>query len=342
MTSAVPVSAIAIEMEDRDDANIGGPTNWSSCWIELVSFALIVGSALSSHRFWQTLFSTADRTVLSVCIAAGLIIAIAQAAWRGNRSKWRIASAVLLWISALVLIGLSFGGEQMELLKQPLVAIGLAFAGWCAVRVRGESLAFALSLGGAIAFPAGIEWMNRTGWNTLIESFAANLTAGLADVSHFFNIREGSNIFFVNGVASRFSSIGELDSVVSFIAVGVFFLLVRRRNLLAAVVTLAVSILVWLAVRAVAWVILLHLGARNGSWYEWSFQMEVGCLIVGCLLIVSLQEFFSELLQPIPLEFSNTEFPLFAMGWNWLCGLPKLTVSMPQRDSDFGPMDEES
>ena len=342
MTSAVPASAITIEMEDRDDANISGPTNWSSCWIELVSLALIVGSALPSHRFWQTLFSTADRTVLSVCIAAGLIIAIAQAAWRGNQSKWRIASAVLLWISALVLIGLSFGGDQLEFFQQPLVAIGLAFAGWCTVRVRGESLAFALSLGGAITFPAGIEWMNRTGWDTLIESFAANLTAGLADASHFFNMREGSNIFFVNGVASRFSSIGELDSVVSFIAVGVFFLLVRRRNLLSAVVTIASSILVWLAVRAVAWVILLHLGARNGSWYEWSFQMELGCLIVGCLLIVSLQEFFSELLQPIPLEFSNTEFPLFTMGWNWLCGLPKLTVSVPQRDFNFGPMDEES
>jgi hypothetical protein len=239
-------------------------------------------------------------------------------------------------------IGLSFGGEQLELFQQPFVAIALAFAGWCALRVRGESLAFALSLGGAITFPAGIEWMNRTGWDTLIESFAANLTAGLADASHFFNIREGSNIFFVNGVASRFSSIGELDSVVSFIAVGVFFLLVRRRNLLSAVVTIAVSILVWLAVRAVAWVILLQLGARNGSWYEWSLPMEVGCLILGCLLIVSLQEFFSELLQPIPLEFSNTEFPLFAMGWNWLCGLPKLTVSVPHRDSDFGPMDEDS
>ena len=342
MTSAVPASAKTIEMEDRDDANRSGPTHWSSCWIELVSFGLIVGSALPSHRFWQTLFSTADRTVLSVCIAAGLIIAIAQAAWRGNQSKWRIASAVLLWISALVLIGLSFGGEQSAFFQQPLVAIGLAFAGWCAARVRGESLAFALSLGGAITFPAGIEWMNRTGWDTLIESFAANLTAGLADASHFFNIREGSNIFFVNGVASRFSSIGELDSVVSFIAVGVFILLVRRRSLLSAVVTIAVSILVWLAVRAVAWVILLHLGARNGSWYEWSFPMELGCLIVGCLLIVSLQEFFSELLQPIPLEFSNTDFPLFTMGWNWICGLPKLTVSVPQRDSDFGPIDEES
>jgi hypothetical protein len=341
MTSAVPVSAIALEMEDRDDANRSGPPNWASCWIELVSLALIAGSALLSPWLWQTLFSTADRIGLSLGIGAGLIIAIAQAAWRGDRSKWRIASAVLLWMFALVLIGLSFGEQQWDW-KQPLVAIGLAFAGWCAARVKGESLAFALSLGAAIMLPAGIEWVYQIGGGTLIESFAANLTSGLADVSKFFHVREGSNLFFVNGVADRFASIGELDSVLSFIAVGVFFLLVRRRNLLSAVVTIAVSIFVWLAVRAVAWVILLRLAATNGTWYEWGFQMEVVSLMVGGLLIVSLQEFFSELLQPIPLEFFNSEFPLFAMGWNWLCGLPKLTVSVPQRDSDFGPMDEES
>ena len=87
MTSAVPVSVIALELDDRDDVNVIGPPKWASCWIDLVSFALIVGSALSAPSLWQDLFSTVDRIALSFSIVFGLIIAIAHANWRGDRDS---------------------------------------------------------------------------------------------------------------------------------------------------------------------------------------------------------------------------------------------------------------
>jgi hypothetical protein len=46
-------------------------------------------------------------------------------------------------------------------------------------------------------------------------------------------------------------------------------------------------------------------------------------------------------LEPIPFELVNLDFPLVALAWNWFCGLPKLTQSVPQRESDFGPIEVE-
>ena len=59
-----------------------------------------------------------------------------------------------------------------------------------------------------------------------------------------------------------------------------------------------------------------------------NFQKAPSAPPENIIIDFSLEEFVSSLLQPIPLEFFNAEFPLFAMGWNWLCGLPKLTVTL--------------
>ena len=99
--------------------------------------------------------------------------------------------------------------------------------------------------------------------------------------------------------------------------------------------------LVWIAVRATAWVGLAWMGIRNGIWYEWSFGFELGLFVLGAILVVSLDQLTSAFLEPIPFEFINTDFPLFAFMWNWVCGLPSLTVNVPQRDAEFGEVEDD-
>ena len=63
--------------------------------------------------------------------------------------------------------------------------------------------------------------------------------------------------------------------------------------------------------------------------------------LLGAILVFSVDQFFSALLEPIPFEFINTDFPLFTFVWNWLCGLPALVVIVPLREGDFGEMEDD-
>ena len=341
MTRVEPVSAVALDVEEPDGTRPAGNRNWRSVWIELVSLPLIGFSLIRGIEFWQNLFTSIDRSILVVGILAGLVIALVRATWWGEGSKWRTMFAFLLWSVSLAFIGLSFDRKFPVFAGLPQAASGLAIAGWCALRVRGETLWFAMCLGGSLMIPTAIEFLESQGAFRLLETFAAMLTSGLSDTFGLFNMREENTILFAFGVANRFSCLGSWDSVTAFLAIGTFCLLSRRRSLLSGTVTLVVSILGWLAVRAVAWVILAHLGARSGSWYDWTPVMEIACLAIGGLLIIGLDQFFGSVFEPIPHEFVNADFPLFAMGWNWLCGLPTLVVTVPQRETDFGPMEEE-
>jgi hypothetical protein len=340
MTNAVPVSAIALDLDEpdgepRDAFTVG------SMWIEAVSLGLLVLATILGLGFIQSWLSSPDRWLFTFCISAGLVFALAMATWQGEQSKWRFAFAILAWSVALALIVTSFWAAQDIDKRWTLLAAGLAFSAWCAMRIRGEIIAFALSLGLAVASPAIVEQARILGFFDLLEFGTVTMTSGIADVTGLSNIREKDSIFFEHGVASRFAGIGAIDSALSLLGIGLFCCLARRRNLLSMIATGTASALVWLAVRTVAWVILLHLGIRDGTWYEWSLWMEITCLILGALMVISLDALLSAILQPIPFEFVNLDFPLFSLAWNWLCGLPRLTMAVPQRESDFGPAEDD-
>ncbi len=339
MKNAVPVSAITLE---KDDPNL--PSGKASAvpvhlWIEVFAISLLAIAVFVGLDFWIDWFSSVDRVICSVCVLAGLFVAFFRSDWKGEPSQARLAFAGILCCLAVIIVCTSFFLGRPKLSG---IACGLILAAWCSLRILGESYQHSLALGLVFAIPSAIDAFAARGAFSWLESVAISVTSGLADAAEQSHVREGDNLIFGLGVADKFSCLGKWDSVVSFLGISVFCVLAFRRNLVAGTIAVALSALVWIAMRGTAWVILAWLGNQNGIWYEWSPGFEIGLFLFGAMLVVSIDQFFSALLEPIPFEFINTDFPLFAFIWNWLCGLPTLTVTVPQRDDDFRQVEMEA
>jgi len=331
MKNAVPVSAQTLEMDNDSEQPTIAVQSSPHFWIEVVAGALLIAAFFVGIDFWKEWFSSTDRIICSVCVGLGLMVALFRSNWQGELSRVRVAFAMILFVAAAATLATSF---SLGRLKLSGIACGLILAAWCSLRVRGESLQHALSLGLVFAIPTAIDACAARGAFDWLESVSISVTSGLADAAEQSHVREGDRLLFGLGVADQFSCLGEWDSVVSFFGIAVFCVLSFRRNLLAGAITLVMSAVVWIAVRGSAWVAIAWLGNVNQVWYDWSPGLVILLFAIGAILLISIDQFFSTLLEPIPFEFINTDFPLFAFLWNWICGLPKLTVSVPQRE-DF-------
>lgn len=339
MSNKVPVSATKNDLDEPVPGSVGSPAQSAGWWVEAVSITLLIvalGSGLESWREW---FSSVDRFLCSICVIVGLAVAFIRSNWEGEISKTRFAFAFAMWGLALVAILVSL------LLGRPRlcgIAVGLALAAWCTMRVLGENIQHGMMLGLVFAIPTAIDAFAARGAFDWLESIALHVTSGLSDSASLSHVREGGQLIFGKGVADRFSCVGEWDSVVSFFGIAIFCILAFRRNLVPGLLAIIMSAIIWIAVRATAWVALAWFGVSNGLKYEWSFGLEVGLFVLGALLVISIDQFISTLFEPIPFEFINTDFPLFAFVWNWLCALPTLTVYVPQREGEFGEIEDDS
>jgi hypothetical protein len=335
MKSTVPVSAMTLELEDKPQSDTRAPS--ARIWIEALSIVLLLASALVGNDFWSDWFSSVDRVVCSVCVLIGLFVAFVRSDWAGECSLRRLILGLLLFFAAATVIFLSY---YLGRPKMSGIACGLILAGWCTLRILGETVHHSLSLGLVFAIPAAIDAIAARGAFGWLETQAITLTSGVADAAEQSHVREGNRLIFGLGVADQFTCLGKWDGVVSFFGIAIFCVLAFRRSLVSGALTMVMSVVVWIAVRGVAWVALAWLGNRNGVWYDWSTGLEIGLFLIALVLVASIDQFFSALLEPIPFEFINADFPLLAYLWNWTCGLPKLTLSIPLREDDFTALRE--
>ena len=338
MKNAVPVSVTTLDLDEPQKPPGEVSIVYRHWWIEALAVAMFIAALMVGLDFWRDWFSSVDRVICSICVLVGLIVAFIRSGWLGEQSTERFVIAAILFSLAGVTIWISFSLGRPKLSG---IACGLILAAWCSLRILGENVQHSMMLGLVFAIPSAIDAMDARGAFEWLESVAINVTSGLADAAEQSHVREGSRLIFGLGVADRFSCVGKWDSVVSFLGIAVFCVLAFRRNLLSGLIAVAMAAIVWISVRASAWVGMAWMGIRNGIWYEWSFGFEVGLFLLGAFLVISIDQFFSAMLEPIPFEFINTDFPLFAFIWNWLCGLPTFTVAVPQRESYFGEIDDD-
>ncbi len=325
--------------EDANSPHLGGSRPSKAGMLPHIITAILVALALLlGYAFWRDWLSSVDRVVCTVFVMIGLAVALARSRWNSSETPGRWAVPVFFWSIAGLLILFALATSRPKLCG---IALGFAVSGWCAFRIRGESVAHALSLGIAFMIPSLVDACKDRGAFEWAESIAIQITSGLADAMSQSNLRVEDTIVFGHGLADRFSCEGEWDSIVTFMGISFFCIYLFRRRLLNSLITLALAFVVWMAVRGAAWVTLSLIASQpQGSWIEWSVGLEILLFLIGAFLIVSLDQFFGALLEPIPDEFINPDFPLAALCWNWIVGLPNLSASVPVRDVQNDIVDE--
>lgn len=337
MKNTVRVTATTLEIDEVRPQAVKLAPSSRYPWVEALSVALLVPAVYGGMDFWRDWFISLDRVICSVFVFFGLIVGLIRSDWVGERSLSRFVLSLSFFLTAASFILLS------QYLGRPwlsCIACGVVLAGWCSYRILGESVYHSASLGLIFAIPSFIDVLAAQGTFDWLETQSVSFASGLADAVELSHAREGSKLMFGLGTADQFACLGKWDSVVSFFGIAVFCVLAFRRNLICGALTISLSGIVWIAVQGTAWVTLAWLANKNGVWYEWTPELEIGLFLIAMVLVVSVDQFFSALFEPIPFEFINADFPLFAYLWNWMCGLPKLTLSIPVRDDEFTELRE--
>ena len=274
------------------------------------------------------------------CLLLGTCASLARVRWVGLVTGWRLVLGLALWSLAIMVMILVLSASEALPAGTIAVAVGLVIAGWGALRVHGENWGYGPGLGIAWSLPAAISYLSIAGQFDRLETTAVRLTAGLADTLGLFHIRDNNSVFFGLGVAEHFGGQRVYDSAITFLGFAAFLILARRRNLLASIGTIVCSLVVWVTVRSLAWTLLVYWSERTEIWHEWNLQVGICMILAGAFLTMNLDQLVADFLEPIPFEFVNPDFPLIAMTWNWLSGLPTLYLSVPERERDFGSFEE--
>ena len=291
--------------------------------------ALAIGS-LSIYVGWEAFrkaFSTPDRTLCCTLIAIGFFVAFLRSNWRGHLTRLRFGIAVAgisvaLW---MICLGIFLASPQWSQLALVATVIG-----WGIFRMRGEAISYSLTLGVALTIPFAIDLLEYIRFFEWLNSTSVSATSLLANAGGVPHVVSDGTILFKQGIADHFESIGESDGVVSLVGVSVLCILAFRRGLLVSAATILSSVCVWVSVRGAIRVMLASSVSSNLTWTFWTDQIGWSGLLIGALLVVSLGQFFAIVFKPVPFELFNPEAPLIAFAWNWLCGLPRIVLRIPQ------------
>ena len=290
--------------------------------------ALTLGG-LSVYVGWEAfrnLFTTPDRTLCYTLVAIGFVIALYRSNWRGDltRTRFRIAIACSALASLMICAGIAFANPRCSQFALISMAIG-----WGAFRIRGEAISQSVFLGGVLCIPVVIDLFEYLGFFEWIEPTTVSITSLLADAASLPHVVSEGKILLNQGIADHFASIGTIDSLVGLFGVSMFCILACRRSLLVSAANLGSLVFVWVSVRVAVWLILLSLTSRHQAWSPWTVEVTWFGFLVGAALVVSLDQFFDTVFKPIPFGLFNTESPLVAFVWNWLCGLPRIVLRVP-------------
>lgn len=317
-----PINPPALEPENLNSKGF-------NVWFDLLSL-LLVFAAVYIGTFSSSVFlSTPDRILFFVLTIVGLGIGLFRSRWHVSQPKPQLRFLLLSYgLSViLILLGVSF--------SQPIfgsAGLSVVVAVWCWGRMRSETLSRNVSLGAASLLPFALEGLIERGYFEWLESLTLASTSLLADAIGQPHAPADGFIVFKLGTADHFTGIGVWDSAVTLLGVSIFCSYAFRRGLLAATIGVFFAATVWIACRSVAWLVLSSLSARNGTWYEWSPNIEFMVFAICAIWVVGLDQFLGEILKPIPFDRVVPENPLFVYVWNWICSLPRVIVRIPKEN----------
>ncbi|MEQ1830935.1 MAG: hypothetical protein ABL921_33625, partial [Pirellula sp.] len=300
----------------------------SSIWVADCFALLICFLAIDGDRqFWMNWLSNVDHVLFTTLTAIGACVGLYRSDGSGvpNRSRM-IVSAVFLLLGLVVgSFGYRHPGSELS-----CVAIGLTLAGWLGIRVRDLPMACCVWMGVLVLTPTMVLGLESVGAFEWVTDVSLRVTEVLANSAEQPFAREHNSLWFRNGIADRFSSNSEWDSLVALLGVATFCQLSRRRNIATSLTVLMLTAVVWGTMRGVVWFGLSTLSEARGTWMEWSIGVQISVFMIEAITIVGLTSFLAAVLSPIPIELFDASAPFFSYLWNWICGLPSFVYRVPE------------
>ncbi len=308
-------------------------------WLDVVGLILMGAAVLVSSSFWNVWLSKPDGQLYLGLAGLGFVIAIVRTKVQGNVSVLRATIGSLIWMIALAMVIYSVATVRP---KVGVTAIAFVLIGWGLLRASGEGYAYGAGLSSAWLIPLFIDEAQQEGWLSWIEPLTMTMTSRVADLFKISNARDAGSIVFQQGVAETFSPIGTWDSPLTLLGLGVGLMLCFRRAMVVGVLSLTSSVFVWLAMRSLSWLSLIELSLQSGEWIGWSVQVGLVAFLVTVIAFIMTEQFIATIFHPINQQYLNVDYPLLVMTWNWIFGLPRLTVQLPVREMDVTPIDNET
>ncbi len=308
-------------------------------WIDGIGIAICSIGLVASREFWGRWLASSDQLLFTAIGCAGLMISVGRSFLWKSRGPIRLKTGVaLLMMAAIVaLLGFIPNGAIAG-----AVAVGMGLGAWSILRFPGEAISHGIFVGMLAILPVLWHRMQQAGILDGVEPLVVQSLSDMSDFMVFPHVREGNTIAFGYGTADYFRVTGAWDGLMGLVGVWGFLTLLFRRRLVSGALTLLSTPFVWIAVRTLVWTALVMMSSGNEQWHEWTFAVGVVGFSAACLMMLGLDLFYSAIFSPIPFEYISTDFPLFAILWNWICGLPELTSYAPIQDSDFVPFEVEA
>ncbi|MCY2986027.1 MAG: hypothetical protein NTY15_20550 [Planctomycetota bacterium] len=296
---------------------------------DLIALLLVTAAVFAGAFSSSVYFSSPDRKIFFALILLGLGIGVLRSNWYSDQPK---AGLRHWWLGYAVSAALLLMGILNSLPVLVSIALSIVIAVWCSGRMRGEPMSRGVFLGSAFLFSFALDVFGKQGFFTWLDSVTLSSTSLLADAIDQPHVRTNGTILFKQGAADHFASIGVWDSAVALLGVSLFCTFAFRRGLLAATLGIFLTVATWVACRSIAWLVLSSLSARSGTWYEWSFVIELTVFAVGAFWVVGLDQLLGECLKPIPFERVDPDYPLLPYLWNWICALPQVILRIPKEN----------
>ena len=248
-------------------------------------------------------------------------------------TNWMDGAWVISVLVCFVICGLAVGSEWMNSWAVNFASKNSLWLGLAGVMVmiggylawtRGESVAYCVFLSLLILALPCVAWLQSKGMLESLKSFALWMTSSCATLVGQTNVLVDDRILFRYFTADQFSSLGRWNGVISYVGVGVFCVLLFRRCLLSASLTLCASVMVWPVLISMSYMTISFLPPETEmpTRSVWAFYIELAASLLGVAMIFSVDQFASALFRPIPFKSLGSKPPFLSVAWNWICGLP--------------------
>lgn len=299
--------------------------------LALVSVLLAVWAALPYLRLS---FPTVDRISMMALLLVGVLCALIRGNYHGKFSPTKLWGAGFFGLLGFASVGWSFWSNEPRL---ALFGVFAALATWSIVRVRGEGIAFAISVGFTPLVLLLVEFLEQTELFETLQWRTVTFASGVSDMLSIPHVRESTTIVYGLGTADAFDVVGNWSGVLTLLGVAGFSILAFRRALFSSTLLTISTVFVWMAVRSATWIIIAIISEQSQSWTAWSLNIDIASFVLAILMVISVDHWLASVLAPIPLSLIVNDYPLFSMLWNWVCSLPKLELELPPTHHGLDP-----